>query len=338
MFTSALFFYSHEPTRRAILSLNQAWASAYFNFSVCNLQIKLRPEGVIVASDTDGDGVDDHAVSKFDLVGFVVDLTFDVVQRLERVGSGAVSMLTQEYTITNNQAEAIDFILLRQFDLDLLWDAGPGATDDSVGTGTNGLGERCDRFVYQLEDGAPETAVTISSPQGDIYYGAKGGLVPGHNASGNTPFGFGTGLEQWDAFGVPTGWDNIIAGVPDENEIPNIDGESGTTPDPANCSPCDGSIGLRIPVSLAPGAQTTVIMKTTYGARLPGDCVACNEACLQDADVDGDVDTADLATLIACWGPVGQAGASCQCLDADGDGDVDAADLAELLVKWGTCP
>ena len=66
--------------------------------------------------------------------------------------------------------------------------------------------------------------------------------------------------------------------------------------------------------------------------------MACNETCPQDADIDGDVDSADLAALLACWGPVGQAGASCHCLDADIDGDVDSADLADLLVKWGTCP
>ncbi len=46
-----------------------------------------------------------------------------------------------------------------------------------------------------------------------------------------------------------------------------------------------------------------------------------------DFDGDGDVDAADLATLLGAWGgPDG---------DLDGDNDTDAADLAILLSNWG---
>ncbi len=55
-------------------------------------------------------------------------------------------------------------------------------------------------------------------------------------------------------------------------------------------------------------------------------------SCPEDFDGDGDIDAADLAELLASWGP---------CLgcpaDFDNDGDVDSADLAELLSAWGQC-
>ena len=52
-----------------------------------------------------------------------------------------------------------------------------------------------------------------------------------------------------------------------------------------------------------------------------------------DLDADGDVDAADLAELLAAWGPT----VPCPPFDPadfDTDCDVDAADLAELLAAW----
>jgi hypothetical protein len=46
-----------------------------------------------------------------------------------------------------------------------------------------------------------------------------------------------------------------------------------------------------------------------------------------DLDGDGDVDAADLATLLSQWGTAGSA-------DLDGDGAVGATDLATLLGAW----
>jgi hypothetical protein len=53
-----------------------------------------------------------------------------------------------------------------------------------------------------------------------------------------------------------------------------------------------------------------------------------------DLDGDGDVDTADLLTLLANWGDCPGGGAPCPG-DLDGDGDVDTADLLALLGNWG---
>ena len=59
----------------------------------------------------------------------------------------------------------------------------------------------------------------------------------------------------------------------------------------------------------------------------------CPPGCAADFDCDGTVDAADLAELLAAWGP--DPGHE---VDFNGDGVVDAADLAELLSGWGLCP
>lgn len=51
-----------------------------------------------------------------------------------------------------------------------------------------------------------------------------------------------------------------------------------------------------------------------------------------DVDGNGSVDGADLAALLASWGPCGRG--PCPC-DLDGDGMVDGSDLAMLLAAWG---
>jgi predicted outer membrane repeat protein len=55
--------------------------------------------------------------------------------------------------------------------------------------------------------------------------------------------------------------------------------------------------------------------------------------CVTDLDADGDVDVADLLTLIAAWGTCDGCSA-----DFDGDNDVDVADLLTLIAAWGACP
>ncbi len=69
----------------------------------------------------------------------------------------------------------------------------------------------------------------------------------------------------------------------------------------------------------------------TFSAELDVNIVA--SVCPPDFDGDGDVNAADLAELLADWGPCPGCAA-----DFDDDGDVDAAELAELLSAWGACP
>lgn len=58
------------------------------------------------------------------------------------------------------------------------------------------------------------------------------------------------------------------------------------------------------------------------------------DACPCPADLDGNdsVDAADLAAILAAWGPC----ASCPA-DLDGDGQVAASDLTATLAAWGPC-
>ena len=296
------------------------------------------PDALNRSSDTNGDGVADTLNSNFFLTGTVTDLAFELHQHVEQVvgvsGVG-ISVLTQDYTITNlDQDNAIEFILLRQADLNLVWDASEDSTNDVVGTGTN-ASPHLPRFVYQVEDGMPETAVTISSPDGDIYYGAKGGIDPDGDGAG-PPFGFGTDVQPWDAFGVPSGWENVIAGVG-----ANIDGESGPLSNDPNCDPCDGHIGLRVPVSLNPGESKRVTYQTTYGSKVPFPASAgpCNDDCAWDTDFSGEVRVPDLINLLSCWGPIGPGDpSSCICLDNDESNDIRVPDLILLLAAWGQCP
>lgn len=63
-----------------------------------------------------------------------------------------------------------------------------------------------------------------------------------------------------------------------------------------------------------------------------GDGVPDECACNGDLNADGSVSAADLALLLASWGPC----AKCPA-DLSGDGVVAADDLAALLSNWGPC-
>ena len=64
--------------------------------------------------------------------------------------------------------------------------------------------------------------------------------------------------------------------------------------------------------------------------------IGCSETCPTDVDGNGNTGAFDLASLLACWGPV--VPGPCECLDIDEDGDLGPVDLAQLLALWGPCP
>jgi len=63
-----------------------------------------------------------------------------------------------------------------------------------------------------------------------------------------------------------------------------------------------------------------------------------NTLCLCPADLTGNgvVNGADLAELLAVWGPCD--GGACEDADLTNDGVVNGADLTVMLGNWGPCP
>lgn len=72
------------------------------------------------------------------------------------------------------------------------------------------------------------------------------------------------------------------------------------------------------------------------GGFVAGFTTGGGDACPADFDHDGAVAGADLATVLAAWGPCAPGGGC--AADLDGSSHVDGADLAAVLAAWGPCP
>jgi len=215
--------------------------------------------------------------------------------------------------------------MLRQVDDDMVWVG--DFTDDSVGTGTNGL-PGADRFVYQTEDGLDATGHMLSGSLAGVYYGSKNTFDPDGMAGPAIPNGFGTDLQQWDSYGVPPGWENFIPGIG-----ANLDGDSGAGPiDLDGGTGTDASIGLEFEITLSgagPANNVVLVINHTYGSKVPfGDVGGCIWDC--GGDDDGNVGIVDFLALLAQWDTMD----SC---DFDGGG-VGIVDFLDLLAHWGPCP
>ncbi len=316
-FTSGLYLFIGNSAR-TLLSTSGDWQGVMSSGS--NLTVEITQE--VVASDSSGNGTDDTGVSAFQVSGGGVGaaLSFDLVQTVESLGLGPIqgALLTQEYTITNLDNDPIDFTLVRAFDGDLLWNG--DFSNDNVGTGTNGSTD--ERYVYQSEAGSTVTAITLSSPQGDAYSGGKHGVDP-DGGGGSPAYNFGTDVQVWEAFGIPSGWRNNIAGVGYD-----ADGDSGAAPG-GSTDPRDAFMHLDIPVSLGAGASTTVVVHHTYGHNAP---LIPEEPCPWDCvGDDGVIGIDEFLAVLGSWGDVG---APC---DFDGDG-VGITDFLKVLGLWGSCP
>ena len=319
-FTNGFYFFQRDGNgngvARELLAELSAWRQYFASDDSVDLQLWSLAFGRF---DTNNDGVVDWVGTSFNLSNPNLNIDFQLTQTLGL--QGQVAVLEQTMLITNNHADAVDFTLVRSMDGDMVWDAAADPADDTVGT--DSIGSVC-RYVWQGESGLPGTFVTISSPQADVYFGAKAGVDP-DGAGPGPPMGAGSDLQLWEAYGVPPAWENYIAGVGS-----NTNGASG--PAPAGCTPpCDASIGLSIPVTgLGSGASTTVVVRTTFGAASPQGAIC--EPCTWDCgDSDGEVGIVDFLALLAQWG---QAGTPC---DFDGGG-VGITDFLVLLANWGLCP
>ncbi len=120
------------------------------------------------------------------------------------------------------------------------------------------------------------------------------------------------------------------------HECPPLDGDLADCDDDS----CDGASGAILTISVLCGDLLTIRVGGWCGAESgPGTLVLtcdggpCGPPCPWDLDGGGDVQKADLLTLINQWGtdPGGPP-------DFDGDGLVAVPDLLKLLANWGPCP
>ncbi|HEY3244948.1 MAG TPA: PEP-CTERM sorting domain-containing protein [Phycisphaerae bacterium] len=252
-FSSGLFLFAPNG-QRELLSDNTDWqtmvpAPPGFSADTSLDRMILSPN---VASDSNGDGINDTANSAFRVSGGATDLNFALQQRVASA-SGAVSFMQQTYTVTNNGAASLALNLVRAFDGDLLWSG--TAANDQVGTTANGAG--LGQFVVIRETSNNSTAITLSGgTQGHFYYGGKQNFTP---PNGPPAYGFGTDVQVWDAFGIPGSWQNNIATIGY-----NTDGFSG-----AVTGTQDAFIGLDFLFNLAAGASVTFDVFHTYGQATP---------------------------------------------------------------------
>ncbi len=332
-FSNAFFLYRSAQQQRELLSNNPQWKadaqvedSSLATTILCVVPGPNCIPGSVATDVHGGDGVIDHLVSKYRVTGVGVDLSFDLTQDVQNLPGPEVSVLSQVYSIKNNLASAVSFVLLRQVDFDLVWQGGFG--NDSVGTGTNG--SPADRHVSQGENPAAgsldHTYMTLSSPQGAAYVCAKATIDP-DGAGGGPPYGAGTDVQEWDAYGVPAGWANFTPYVPVAPGSYNVDGYSGTQAG-------DAHVDLEIPVTIAGGATVAVSIDYTYGSKVPLGASAppCPWDCAQPPN--GIVDTVDFLALLQVWGLPGGNG---PC-DFDNNGVIDTVDFLALLQHWGLCP
>ena len=239
---STLFFLFGPGGQREALSDNNFHGVV----SALDTSLSTTITAPLVASDTNFDVVDDTATSSFRVFGGGTVLDFDLLQSVAALGPGQ-SRMTQTYTITNAATSPITFTLVRHIDGDLVWDG--TILNDEVGTNTNSGGG--DLSVFMQDPSFPGiTRLELSSAQGRDYYGVKSTQPV---AAPGSPPGAGTTFDVWDAFGIPTGWNNFIANVGT-----GIDGSSAGING-------DASIGMDFGVSLGSGESTTLTLVYTYG-------------------------------------------------------------------------
>jgi predicted outer membrane repeat protein len=92
--------------------------------------------------------------------------------------------------------------------------------------------------------------------------------------------------------------------------------------------------GNSAPQGAQVGQTSSSSINDLGGACVMTACANCPSApCPADLNNDGNVNAADLSTVLASWGACGKA---CPA-DIDGNGMVDAADLSAVLAAWGAC-
>jgi hypothetical protein len=250
------------------------------------------------------DGIDDTAVASFTVTSAdsSVNLSIDMLTAVRRPAYVVV-----RYRITNNASSAISFKLYRAWDLDIYWDR-DYENDEVCGGVYGGQG-----YPSQGEVGNLVLRFALSSLNSiSGYVAAKRNYRDANWPSDCPTMGYGTGFEEWNAYGIPACWVNYVAYY-------------GPGPGCSGLNIGDAHIGVEVPVSLAAGGSTTVTFIHTYGSGQPA---TCN---LADVNLDGTVDDADLLAVLFAFGN----SAPSADVDVNFDGVVDDADLLEVLFNFG---
>jgi hypothetical protein len=281
MFASSVFFYAGGiGGDRCVLAGPGDLTSTYPNSAGLNLTLT-SPN---VASDSDGDGVNDTSNSAFTITGGQGNFNLSVTlkQRVYKPASGSsVARFQQIYTITNNSTAPANFKFIKQMDADLMWV--PPWEDVAGSVNTGGVIN-----VYQREPGgAPAsdpTAMAIVSPtSGYAYYAGRSGFDP--DGGGPDPaMGYGTDFQIWNNWGLPTSWVNYTAGI---GHAPTV-GELPQQQPPGGAAPHDGFAGLEWVVSLGPSLVKVIEVSTVYGTH-----TAPPSPCYPDCNGDGLLNLAD---------------------------------------------
>ena len=251
------------------------------------------------------DGVNDTAIASFTVTSAdsSVNLSIDMLTAVRRPAYVVV-----RYRITNNASSAISFKLYRVWDLDIYWDENY-ENDEVCGGVYGGQG-----YSSQGEVGDPALRFTLSSLNPINGYVAAKRTYRDSSWSPDCPtMGYGTDIQEWDAYGIPACWVNYVAYY-------------GSGPGCSGLNFGDAHIGVEVPVSLAASGSATVTFIHTYGSGQPA---TCN---LADVNLDGTVDDADLLAVLFAFGN----SAPNADVDVNLDGVVDDADLLEVLFNFGS--
>lgn len=191
----------------------------------------------------------------------------------------------------------------------------PGATS-STAMGVSS-GNRCAAVGYATIEGVGSRAFRWTSPGGmaELRTAPEWSASAAYAVSGD-----GTvvvGLLGTSSSNVAAIWHPTVGMVP----LSELLAKRGATLDPA--------ITLESAVSISANGRYVAVRGKVNGASR-GLLLDLGNPCWIDMNCDRLVDGADLAELLAQWGPGGAA-------DFDGNGAVDGSDLAAVLNAWGPC-
>jgi endonuclease/exonuclease/phosphatase family metal-dependent hydrolase len=218
----------------------------------------------------------------------------------------------------------------------------PGSTTVNLAVGTATAGTISGTATVTTTVEGAQNPTIVRTITGTVLLPSNPSFSAKTNATSTTAtatFGANTGVQEMQVPVHNRGYTTAMARL-------DIDGASAVAAPFASVDVTEGNVAAA-PTNLrfsfdttgrAPGTYTQAVTITTSDENLPGAAVRTLALTLAvtvtgssnpaDLDGDGDVDAADLATLLSQWGTAGSA-------DISGDGVVGAEDLAMLLGAWG---